>query len=926
VETLPLVLITEESPTLSHDDRLPTATAGRSRRFVGRMGEVAALDDARRALARGRGSITLVDGEAGIGKSRLVAHALAPVGGGRASRIVAIECVAETVAELAPFRAALGAMWNHGSADASPLALRAVAQLLAEPPGADAARADTGPTLGKTELFGGLIAAFAIASAKRGTILVLEDIHWADRTSLEFLAALGPHIETMRLMIVATCRSEAFEQSDALADVVSRLLRGRGVRHLPLRPLARTDVTELIDDALGGRATVASDTYAAIVERCEGNPFFAEELVKAALAGAGAGEALPLSIRAGIRHRLAALAAGDRVMLDVAAVLGVRFDRALVGELTGRADPDVVRMLRAARAANIVDEVDAATFRFHHALTRQAIYEALLQAETQALHRRILTALEARDATERTVEELAYHAWQARDAAATLRYSELAGDRARERGMFSDASRYYERIVSAVPDDDARARLHERLGTIATAQGDFARAIAQLEIALELRVALGHLDDAARIAVALAVERSNSGADAVPELEAFLERSAAQLSDRARDGVLVFLARLASALGGFARSEALLGDVSSPATLEPRVRANYLTCRLNASEHRGATGAWRDAAREMLALAPELPPLMRSIQLTNVAQTGAWLGERSITQAALADAQAIARDWGFEGIGIFSRAVEAHVAFLAGDLDAARVALDAVARRPDVAPAVVLAARVGPFVAAALGDAVLSARYLDEHVVRAARERGDDDDALYLDAAALAFGPRAAAPALRRSLLDRLTAHAGALIPPTVAVAAAEHLEPAQLPALIAICGSAAAAAEHPVAMATHALVRAIAARRGDAEVEAEGFANAARAMFEIIGWPLFAARARDQATTRDEQASAPLLTGREAQIASLIAGGATNATIAGTLQVGVKTVEKHVSNILTKLGARSRAQIAAFVAESGGRVSTHAR
>jgi DNA-binding NarL/FixJ family response regulator len=890
------------------------ATESRSPRFIGRIVELGTLDRARRELARGRGSLTLIEGEAGIGKSRLVAHALRAVAGGRSGRVVTVDCVPETHAELYPVRAALAAIWPPGSAaDVPALVLRTIAQLLPDEAGPELIARYAGVTLGKAELFAGLSAAFAFASAKRGTILVIEDIHWADPATLEFLASLAPRLDAMRLMVIATSRSEAFER-DATADAVSRLLRARSVQQLVLRPLLRTEVAELIDAALAGRSLIAASTVTAIIERSEGNPFFAEELLKAAVERHSD---LPLSIRSGIRHRLATLAADDRAMLDVAAVLGVRFDHTLLAALCACAPADVVRMLRRARDSQLVDEIDATLFRFHHALTRQTIYDELLAAEAQTLHRRILTALEGETETEWTIEALAYHAWQAADAAAALRYSERAGERALERGLFADARSYFERILPAVDNDTVRARLHERLGAVATAQGDFAAARASLEAALALRIAGNDLDDAARIAVALAVELSNSGGDPVAGLETFLTQFSSRLSARGRDGVLVFLARLMTALGRFERAGELLGDISSPEQLEPRVRANYLTCRLNMSEHAGAAGAWRAAADAMLDLAPQLPPLMRSIQLTNVAQTGAWLGEGAITQRALAEAQEIARQWGFEGILVFSRAVEALLAFLAGDLDVAGAALDAVARRPDVAPAQILAAQIGPFVAAERKDDVLAARYLGA-ADASASHTDDGIDTLFGDAALLALAPQTGA-----AVIDRLAAHLPALapgtfFPPTIAAVAALNAARAALPAFIAAADAAAAAGNNAVAPATRELMRAIAARRlGKRDA---GAAAAAATQFRALGWPVFERLARTQTTvaTAEAHAPAPLLTERETGIAGLIAAGLTNSAIAGELHIGIKTVEKHVSNILLKLGARSRAQIAAFVSANG--------
>ena len=865
----------------------------------------------------------LIDGEAGIGKSRLVAHALRSVGGGRASRIVTVECVPETNAELSPIRAALSAVWIAPTRDATALALRTVAQLCPDAAGSEIAARYTGVTLGKAELFAGIALALDAASTQRGTILILEDIHWADAVTLEYLAFLAPQLEAMRLMIFATCRSETFERNDALADVISRLLRARSVRHLELHPLARIEVADLIDGALEGSQGLPGNVVAAIIERCEGNPFFAEELLKSAVDHSGSNDlgSLPLSIKAGIRHRLAALAPENRAMLDVAAVLGVHFGHAAIAELSALPVSDVLRMLRDAHAAHIVEEVDASTFRFRHALTRQTVYDGLLAAERRALHLRILTMLETGDAADHTIEALAYHAWAAGDETAAARYSERAGERALERGFFSDARSYFERLLSIATDAGLRARLYEHLGSVATAQGDFAAARSALDEALTLREQHGDLDDAARIAVALAVERTNSGDDAIPGLETFLERHPT-LTARARNRVFVFLARLMTALERFDRASELLSGVA-PDTLEPRVQANYFTCRLNMSEYVGDRAAWHAAASEMLALAPGLPPLMCSIQLTNVAQTGSWFGESPIVNGALAEAQTIAQYWGFEGIFIFTRAVEAQLAFLRGDLFAARAALDSVARRPDVAPARVLAAQIGPFVATALNDAVLGARY-ENDAVFAREQEGESIGSLYGTVALLAHGTRTKNRDTLRRLVAKLPAlPPGAFVPPTVALVCARLLDEDDLAAFANAARMAAAVSGNAATLATSHLIEAFAAGRSGLSVNVAS-ARATRA-FRQLGWGFFEALARNLtlgALSDSPSTVTRLLTARESEIADLIAAGQTNANIAKRLHIGVKTVEKHVSHVLLKLNARSRAQIATYITSAAARVS----
>ena len=921
------------------------------RRFVGRREELGALSDARRALAQSRGSVVLIGGEAGIGKSRLVSQFLREVQGGRASRLATAECVAGGDEPLWPVRSFLRKLAGTEIHGAPPLVLRALAQVVPEALPPEWTSTFGAAKLGKSDLFAGLAAALRYLSAKRGTIAVVEDIHWADRSTLEFLAYLAARVSGMRLLLVATYRPDELETNVALADVTSRMLRERGLRHVLLEPFRRAEVMQLLDGALDDEIAVEQRRLQEIAERCDGNPFFAEELLKDVVERARDSDAadLPSSIRASIRHRLTRLLAGDRRLIELAAVLGQRFDPVILARVAEQ-DPDAVLAgLRRARDANIIlEEVDGTRCRFRHALTRQAIYDGLLAIETRALHGRIVRVYESLPDASRPLYELAYHAWEARDVVAAFDYNERAGAAAFALSALPEAMRCFERSLELAAGDDARAHVLESIGNVAEAQADFPRAVVSLDAAVEIRLLRGEYDAAARLFVAAQGVRSNGGESVDAALLAFIAEYGARLGTGARDVLHVFTARLVSAQYAFDIVRSLLATVSPPEELPPRVRVNYFVCFLNMHAYRRDVAAWERVADDTSAIVPSLPPLLQAGVLATIAQTGVWIGGGGVISRSLDDADAVAARFGLDGIAPFINAVRAHHAFVTGDLAMARAALEGALRTPEVPVAQLVAAMIGPFVARALGEPELAARCFTSRIVQDALDdvKAPIDQVMLVAARAEADLAQRTSPRSAEALIGGVRGLSkDAPLVPTLLMAAAERVDWRDLAELVAFADPERLLPDDCAGRATSALVEAIAARRLGDHATAAAAGRAAAELYRTIRWPLFEARAWEAqgnveaaldlyrrcgavadlrrlspgaAAPAAPPEKDPPLSGREREIARLVAAGRTNDAIAGELFVSRKTVEKHVSSILAKLELRSRAGIAAFVAAGG--------
>jgi DNA-binding CsgD family transcriptional regulator/tetratricopeptide (TPR) repeat protein len=924
------------------------------RRFVGRRDALAALSDARRALAHSRGTLVMLGGEAGIGKSRLVAQFLREVQGGRAGRVAVAESLPAGDEPLAPIRMILRALVDGADlGPLRPLARRAVEQLIpdvltasAAPPGAGA--------LGTAQLFAGAVDALRTLTAKRAAIAVAEDVHWADRTTLDFLAYLADAISAMRLLVIATYRSDELEANEELAAASERALRARGARHVVLEPFAGAELTELLDGVLETAPAPERGVVEAIARRCEGNPLFAEELLKDAIEHPGSGgAALPLSLRAGIRERLARLPPETRGVVESASVLGPRFDLAILARLEERPVREIVAALRRARDANIlVEERGGASFRFRHALTRDAIYAGMLAAETRVLHAAVLRVYESLPDEHRPLGELAYHASEARDAAAALEYNERAGRAAAAIGAHPEAVRCFGRALAAARDEAERARVLEARANAQSVQGELGAAVRDFEEALAIRLRRGEHDDAVRLFIAAQGDRSNAGEMVADTLLAFIAQFGDRLGCSARDALYVFTARLMTGAENFEAARMLLESVSPPERLPPRLRANYHICLLNFHAYRGDRDAWRKTAALVHEVVAALPQGFGVTTLATIAQTGVWIGGGETVAQALAESEEIAETFGFTGIGSFVRAVGAHAAYLRGELAIARERIESVLRGPDIAAAHIFAAAVGPFVARALGEPELARRCLESRGAREtlAESHASSERAVLVAGAAESAPPGDAASAA--NLIAELRAlPRDAPLHPHLFRVAAERVALTDLAEVVAIAAPEHRLANDLAGRATSALVRSIAARRTRRVAESASLAAEAAASFATLGWPLFEARALEWGGDRERaleiyrrcgaaghvrrlagtEAAArsgagpdvapkdgtarSALSARELEVARLIADGATNDAIAASLCVSRKTVEKHVSSILAKLAFRSRAQIAAFVA-----------
>jgi DNA-binding CsgD family transcriptional regulator len=915
--------------------------------LVGRESELALLGDARRALAQSRASIVLIAGEAGIGKTRLLSHFLRRTGEGRARRLATAECLEHAPQALGPIRSLLRTLGVSATGQA-PRVASALAQL---------APTETGvaplPVLEKSELFDALATVLRSLADERATIVSIEDVHWADAATLEFLAFLAPRIAGSRLLIVATYRSDEVEANETLRSSLARLARESTVRRIDLRALGPSDFRMLLAGALDGHAPVPAETLREIEVRAEGNPFFGEELLKSAIErGDGSQQpGIPLSIRTSILERLAVLSDDERRVIARAAVLGVRFSPSLLARSLDLDIEAILPTLRRARDLNIIveDDADPPRFHFRHALTRQTVYDGLLRTEARRLHQRILETLEA-DEAGAELEELAYHAFEARDRARTLLYNERAGDAALALHALTEARTAFERALGTAETAADRARLSERVGTVASMQGHMRDAIELFETALVHYREAGDFDRASDVVRAIVADRNNSGdMSSIDFGTAFLDRDGDRVSEAARDALVAMLARLACIQWNATRAESLLARITAPERLGPRARQNYLITRMDIAEIAGDRREWQRLAPELIAVLPDLPPFLSLVTHLSLAQSAIKFGANAIASDMLERIDRLERRVEFGALHVHSAAIHASGAYLAGRLDRARTYILRGLEGPPVQVSVGALCTVAPHVAAKLDEPELFAPVLEEEIARTRgeRESGNADSAAFLAAGAafsLSRGRlRDGRSDLIRALgyLSRGTNSCGDLF-----ALSAEHLEPREVPALERLLDPALYLPDDVVCRAHVALAKAILANRNDDAASAHEFASAAAASYRELGWPLLEARALEElgeleaALARYErcgsvsdirrlatapppaQASAQLpvarLSSREREVAALVADGLTNGDIGDRLAVSKKTVEKHLASIFDKLGLRSRAQLAALLARDG--------
>jgi DNA-binding winged helix-turn-helix (wHTH) protein/tetratricopeptide (TPR) repeat protein len=421
---------------------------------MGRL--LAAFDEA----MAGRGSLCLLVGEAGIGKTRcvqeLVAHArragiVAWTGRCAATRgapafwpwIQILRESSEDRRVVGPERSALGGFLDR----LVPRELPAVQALPASMPPSDASRFWLADAIAR---------ALQRTAKKQVRVLVVEDLHAADDGSIELLALLAPHLASAQMLVVATSRD------DAGARLSNRL---RPCETVNLTGLGVGDVERLLTGAVGPEVPRELARY--LQGKTSGNPLFLKEAVRVVAAQHAirgslkpADLAIPEVERGFLRERLAALDPQTRKVVDAASVLGEEFELPIVKRVVDLPTDVLAGCVDEAIRSRFIERASAGeTYTFAHALVRDAVYEALPVAERLRLHGRVASALEASAAIEQRWSAIAHHLHHALPEANPRdveRYSRLAGDAAMRVFAYASAAELYDWALAAHGYDETR--------------------------------------------------------------------------------------------------------------------------------------------------------------------------------------------------------------------------------------------------------------------------------------------------------------------------------------------------------------------------------------------------------------------------------------------------------------------------------------
>ncbi len=499
-------------PVFAHAGGLP---------FSGREEVFEQLADAWKRCVAGGFETVLLAGEPGIGKTRLAQELAARVHGG-AGLVLAGRCDEDVAVPFQAFGAALDWQLKQTTADARLAAIgdhggdlvRLVPDLGSRVVGLPSALKDDADTE-RYRLFQAVQSWLSIGGLERPRLLVIDDLHWADKPTLLLLRHLITN-PVAGLMVLCTYRDTDVDRSHPLSSMLADFRRMPAVTRIAVSGLADDGVRDLLVRMGGHDLDSAGLEFAALVHReTSGNPFFVGEVLRH-LAETGAlverdgrwtsdvrpeEAGIPEGIREVVGRRLSRLGDDVEQVLRAAAVIGYEFDVDLLADVVGRSADDVLDALDTARATSLVIEVGVDRHRFAHALVRETLHGELSASRRARQHRKVAEALEARHAgdLDTIVADLATHWAEASaggDPGRAIELARRAGAQANERGAWENAIRWYQSALELM--EDQRAYDVERRHTLvalAEAQADSgAVSEARRSVVEAARLALGAND------------------------------------------------------------------------------------------------------------------------------------------------------------------------------------------------------------------------------------------------------------------------------------------------------------------------------------------------------------------------------------------------------------------------------------------------
>ncbi|GAC1513535.1 MAG: hypothetical protein NVS2B16_18640 [Chloroflexota bacterium] len=491
---------------------LPTNT------LVGRNQELDLILDAVDAVVSGTGQLVMLAGEPGSGKTRLAQEVTLHLRNRGFLIATGRSYEPEQMVSYYPFLDALTMI--HAAA---PPTLRQVAPhlrpylgaLLPEQIGMREVAGGSGPDEEQRVLRA--VTGFLEAAARSAPLaLLLDDLHWADASSIKLLLHLARHTQSSHILLLGTYRDAEVGHRHPLDGALRDLGREGLIKRIAVRRLEQEGTSQLIAATIG-EDTVSEEFVGLVHGRTDGNPFFVQQVLRVLVERGDLFRTdgvwdrrrieaieVPESIRSVVGQRLLRLSEGAQELLREASVLGqtINFDD-LLG-MTGRSEEELEGALEEARAAALVSETGPDAYAFDHALTQRALWEDLSSRRRRKLHLAAGETIERRPDREREqrVAELAWHFQEGGDPERALRYTLLIGDQAEAVFAHSEAEIHYQTALELARglEDAVRAvEAQEKLGHVLSTMARFDEALGALEEAAVVCQAQGDSEGEVRV-------------------------------------------------------------------------------------------------------------------------------------------------------------------------------------------------------------------------------------------------------------------------------------------------------------------------------------------------------------------------------------------------------------------------------------------